>query len=235
MLDALDRSGRAKETIVLYTGDHGYLLGQHSRFEKHCCFEPAIRAPLVMRYPEKIKPNSSTKALVEFIDIAPTILEQCGISVPPSVQGKSLLGLFDGRTEKHRDQVFIEYAENEEAAIRTQRWKLIYSTGKRIRQDGYATGRPLPGRTVQLFDLDEDPEEMRNLADDPAQATRVRDLTSRLLDHLKRTARRPEPIPAGASDEAVLNVCLGPDDVASPTRKPPRSPGPSNEASRNVK
>src|SRR5262249_55433241 len=69
VLDALKQSGRAGDTLVVYNGDHGYLLGQHGRFEKHCCYEPAVRAPLLMRFPERIQPGQSTKALVEFIDI----------------------------------------------------------------------------------------------------------------------------------------------------------------------
>jgi choline-sulfatase len=213
VLDALKRSGHDGDTLVIYTGDHGYMLGQHGRFEKHCCYEPAVRAPLLMRWPEHIKRGQSTKALVEFLDIAPTVLDLCRVSVPAAMQGKSLAALLRGEAKRHRDHVVVEYSENEEAMIRTERWKFIYSTGKRARQDGYATGRPLPGRTVRLYDEDNDPDEMTNLADKPEHARRIADFTNQLAEHLKRTARQPELVPKSGDVHAVLELCLQPRDV----------------------
>src|SRR5262249_13507829 len=105
VLDALKRSGRTADTLVIYTGDHGYMLGQHGRFEKHCCYEPAVRAPLLVRWPEHIKGGQSTKALVEFLDIAPTLLDFCRVPAPASMQGKSLASLLRGETKQHRDHV----------------------------------------------------------------------------------------------------------------------------------
>jgi choline-sulfatase len=219
VLEALRRSGQADQTLVIYTGDHGYLLGQHGRFEKHCCYEPAVRSALLMRWPGHVPEGQSTKALVEFIDVAPTILEACGVPVPDAIQGRSLWPLFQGKTKQHRDRVFVEYAENEEAMVRTDRWKFIYGTGKRARQDGYATGRPLPGRTIKLFDVESDPEELTNLAGKPEQARRVTEFTKLLADHLKRTARQPELIPKTDDVHTVLEFCLQPRDVAPPGKK----------------
>jgi choline-sulfatase len=212
VLAALERAGLAEKTLVVYTGDHGYMLGQHGRFEKHCSYEPAVRAPLLLRWPGKVRPGSST-ALVEFIDIAPTLLQACGAPVPASVQGKSLVDLLKGKVARHRDHVIAEYSENEEAMIRTDRFKLVYSTGKRLRQDGYATGRPLPGRTVRLFDLHDDPDELTDLSGRPEQADRVRRLTHLLAEHMKRTARQQELVPKTDSDHEVLEHCLQPRDV----------------------
>jgi choline-sulfatase len=213
VLAALDRAGLAERTLVIYNGDHGYMLGQHGRFEKHCSFEPAIRAPLLMRWPDKVKPEQNSSALVEFIDIAPTILEGCGVKVPASVQGKSLLPLLEGKVVEHRPHVVVEYSENEEALIRTERWKLVYTTGKRLRQDGYATGKPLPGRTIRLYDLKEDPDEMTDLSRAPEQAERVRRMTKLLAEHMKRTAREPERVPKTEDVHEVLAYCLQPRDV----------------------
>jgi choline-sulfatase len=215
VLNALKRSGRADNTLVVYTGDHGYMLGQHGRFEKHCCFEPAVRSALLMRWPGTIKPGQHTSALVEFVDIAPTILQACKVPVPASIQGKSLLPLVRGTTRKHRDHVIAEYSENEEAMIRTERWKLIYSTGKRARKDGYATGRPLPGRTIRLYDLRSDPDEMTNLAGKPEQADRVKTLTRQLAEHMKRTARQPGLLPRTEDVHELLAHCLQPRDVTA--------------------
>jgi arylsulfatase A-like enzyme len=215
VLDALKKSGHEKDTMVVYTGDHGYLLGQHGRFEKHCMFEEAVRAPLLVRHPGVVKPGGTSSALVEFIDIAPTLLESCGLPVPAEVQGRSFLPLLRGETTKHREHVVAEYSENEEAMVRTGRWKLAYGTGKRERKDGYTTGRPLPGRTVRLFDLESDPGELKNLASDPAQAERVRQLATLLAEHMRRTARRPELLPRTNDPYEMLDAALRPDDVGA--------------------
>jgi choline-sulfatase len=213
VLDALAKSGRRKDTLVVYTGDHGYMLGQHGRFEKHCCYEPAARAPLLVRWPGRVKGGQSTTALVEFVDIAPTLLQACRVAVPKGVQGKSLLPLLEGKAKKGREHVIVEYAENEEGMIRTERWKLVYCTGKRKRQDGYATGRPLPGRTVRLYDMEKDPDEMTNLAGKPAHAARVKALTRLLAEHMKRTARQPELLPRTDDVHVLLAHCLKSRDV----------------------
>ena len=213
VLDALKASGHAEDTLVIYTGDHGYMLGQHGRFEKHCCYEPAVRAPLLLRWPGQIPAGRSTAALVEFIDIVPTVLDLCRVPVPATVQGKNLTRLLRGETTRHRDEVIVEYAENEEAMIRTARWKFIYCTGKRERQDGYTTGRPLPGRTLRLYDEENDPDETTNLADRPEHARRIADFTARLAEHMKRTAREPELVPKDGDVHAVLEFCLQPRDA----------------------
>lgn len=218
VLDALKQSGHAADTLVIYTGDHGYMLGQHGRFEKHCCYEPAVRSPLLMRWPGRLKAGQSTKALVEFIDVVPTVLEFCRLPAQATVQGKSLAPLLRGEVNKHRDRIVVEYSENEEAMIRTERWKFIYCTGKRQRQDGYATGRPLPGRTIRLYDEENDSEERTNLAGKPEHAGLIADFTAQLAEHLKRTARQPERIPKDGDVHSVLEYCLQPRDVKAPDK-----------------
>lgn len=221
VLDALEKSGQASNTLVVYIGDHGYMLGQHGRFEKHCGYEPAVRSPLLVRFDGHFTSKQVTKALVEFIDICPTILDVAGVTAPSNVnvQGKSLAPLLLGKTARHRDRVFIEYSENEEAYLVTERWKFIYGTGKRVRQDGYVTEHPLSGRTIQLFDLENDPGEVVNLARRPALKNQVEQFTRDLAEHMKRTARQPELIPKTDDPDAVLVFCLRPMDVVSPTKK----------------
>lgn len=213
VLTALDRAGLAGQTLVVYTGDHGYMLGQHGRFEKHCSYDPAIRAPLFVRHPGKVEAGSSTSALVEFIDIAPTVLELCGIATPAAMQGKSLVGLLTANARKHRDEIYVEYSENEEAAVRTDRWKLVYTTGKRERQDGYATGRPLQGRTIRLYDLARDPDELTNVAGRPENARTLAELLRKLAEHLRRTAREPERLPKTDDLHEIIDAALQPHDV----------------------
>lgn len=213
VLDALKKAKLDENTVVILTGDHGYLLGHHGRFEKHCCYEPAIRAPLIVRMPGVTKAGTSTPALVEFIDIAPTLLTRTGTKVAASVQGRSLSKVLSGETSEHRDRIFIEYSENEEACVRTDKWKLIYTTGARKREDGYDTGRPLPGRVVQLFDMVNDPNETTNLAGKPDRTETVKELTAALAGHLKATARDPKTIPATTDVHELLAHLLQPRDV----------------------
>ena len=99
-----------------------------------------------------------------------------------------------------------------------ENWKLIYGTGKRQREDGYATGKPLPGRTVQLYDEANDRDEMTNLAKKAEHAGLVEELTAKLAEHMKRTARQPELIPKDGDVHAVLEHCLRPRDVTAPAK-----------------
>ncbi|HEY4311154.1 MAG TPA: sulfatase [Pirellulales bacterium] len=223
VLDALSAAGHGDDTLVIYTGDHGYMLGQHGRFEKHCSFEPAIRVPLVMRLPARVPAGAVSPALVELIDVVPTVLDLCGIDKPTTVEGRSLAGVLDGTNEQHRDCVFVEYAENEEAAIRTVRWKLVYSTGRRERQDGYTSGRPLPGKTVRLFDVQNDPDELVNLAALPEQASRVAELTDKLAQHMRDVTPGARELASNADADAILARCLPPVEEMRTSAAPPRS------------
>ncbi len=215
VLDALERSGQADNTIVVYIGDHGYNLGQHGRFEKHCSYEPAVRSPLLIRYPKRLPSAKSTRALVEFIDIMPTILDLCGLPTPKAVQGRSLVPLLEGKTDEHRRRVFVEYAWADEAMVRDDRWKLVYIRGKERRPDGYDPGEkyPLPGPTLQLFDTKTDPGEFTNLAKRPEHKQRVDRYVSLLVEHLKRTSRRPDRIPKTDDPMAILDYCVQSHDL----------------------
>src|SRR5262249_1131759 len=155
-------------------------LGQHGRFEKHCCYEEAVRSALILRMPGVIGPGRATNALVELIDVVPTILELCRCDIPANIHGKSLVPLLRGDVDRHREHVIAEYADNAEAMVRTERWKLVYSAGNRRRGDGYARGIVPPGRSLRLYDLEEDPGELRNLAGCPGNESVVSDLIALL-------------------------------------------------------
>ena len=129
------------------------------------------------------------------------------------MQAKSLVPVLTGKSQTHRSEIFVEYSENEEAMIRTDRWALHYGSGKRQRDDGYATGKPLPGRTIKLFDVKNDPEQMTNLAKQPEHADVVRDLTRRLAEHLRATARQPQLTPRTDDVYELLDFLVQPRDV----------------------
>jgi len=209
VLDALDASGRANDTLVLFTSDHGYFLGQHGRFEKHSCYDPAIRAAAVLRWPGHFAPRAAN-AFVELHDLAPTLLEACGLPVPSEMQARSLLPLLRGETDTHRDRVFLEYADNAEAGVRTDRWKLIYCAGTRRRRDGYAAPDD-PQPWVKLFDLHADPHELVNRSGRAECAAVEDELLAALAEHVRRTARwECGPV---RDPRAFLNENLNPRDV----------------------
>jgi choline-sulfatase len=219
VLDALRESEQVDDTLVIYLGDHGYMLGQHGRFEKHCSYEEAVRVPLLMRWPKRIAAGRRTRALVELVDLAPTIHELCGYNVTPPLQGRSLLPLLDAKTTRHRDYVVVEYAPNDEVMIRDNDWKLVYERGVQRRTDGYDTGRPLVPQRFRLYDLFADRAEMHNVADDPRHAATMKRLTDLLVEHLSTTAREPLLVPPLEQPLAVLDYCVQSRDVAPPGKR----------------
>ena len=154
LVRGLDELKLSDRTLVVYVGDNGYMLGQHGRFEKHCFYEPSVRIPLIVRWPGSLPGDRRIGEMVEMVDVLPTILHLMKQPAPPGLQGMDLKPLIHGEPgARGHDAVFSEYPENEEAMIRTGRFKLIVGTGRRQRTDGYETGRPLPGPYQRLFDL----------------------------------------------------------------------------------
>src|SRR5262249_53931009 len=146
VLDKLRHLGLEENTFVVYIADHGYSLGQHGRFEKHCCYNPALRVPLIMRFPGRIQ-RGVVQDFTESIDVAPTILDLLGAEALPIMHGRSLRPYLEGRRPTApRDHIFSQYLENEEACVRTDRYKFILCSGKRKREDGYETDNPTPGQ-----------------------------------------------------------------------------------------
>jgi choline-sulfatase len=213
VLDALEASGLADETIVVYLGDNGYMLGQHGRFEKHCFYESAVKVPLILRWPGHLPKDRRINDLVELVDLLPTLLDLAGQPLPPDLHGRSLKGLALGEPgAKGRDVVFSEYLENEEAMARSSRYKLIVGSGARHRRDGYETANPLPGPYERLYDLEADPGESTNLRDRPELAPIVADLRHQLFDRLTTTRGTRTPVPLGLSETEAIRWCLVPQD-----------------------
>jgi choline-sulfatase len=215
LIDALDQAGLSSQTLVVYLGDNGLMLGQHGRFEKHCFYEPAVRIPLVMRWPDHIPDKVRISEMVEMVDVLPTVLSLMQLPIPPKRQGIDLTPLVLGKPQaKGRDLVFSEYTENEEAMVRSRRYKLIVGSGKRLRQDHYETRQPLPlpGPYQRLYDLVEDPGETRDLSDD-SHFDHVRaELLKRMYDRLVTTREELDPIPSGLSQLETIHWCLVPRD-----------------------
>lgn len=220
IVDAIDASGHGTDTVVVYLGDNGYMLGQHGRFEKHCFYEPAVRVPLLIRWTGRISAGRRALEMVELVDLLPTLLELLGQPKPSNLHGESLAPLLEGRCGGlGRDFVFSEYLENEEAMVRSSRYKLIVGTGRRIRQDGYVTANPRPGPYERLYDLVADPDETTDLGARSDLDAIKAGLRKQLHDRLVGTRDGVDPVPSGLSELEAIHWCLVPRDrVPTPDR-----------------
>jgi choline-sulfatase len=214
VLAALRRLKLEDHTLVVYMADHGYSLGQHGRFEKHCCYDPALQVPLMMRWPGHIRRGAVVREFTESIDVPPTILELLGAERFTVNHGHSLRPyLTGGRGLQPRQSIFSEYLENEEACVRTARWKYIHSSGRRLRTDGYRTDNPTPGRTVRLFDLRGDPGEFHNVAGRYPEV--VAALSAEMLARFRATHPDAAREPAGLATADAIEWYLPPRDAKS--------------------
>ena len=210
VLSKVHELGLDDNTCVVYSADHGYDLGQHGRFEKHCGYDPALRIPLLMRYPGRIRAGV-VRDLTEHVDVTATIVDVMGLPALPIMHGRSLRPYLDRKPTQPRDHIFSEYLENEEAYIRTDAWKFIYCSGKRTRKDGYVTDNPTPGRYKILYDLKNDPGEFRNVAREDTKT--VAELQHLMLDRFRNTHPGASDEPKNGSADEALDWYLRPRDV----------------------
>ncbi len=213
LLDALRRRGLDRNTLIVYHADHGYSLGQHGRFEKHCGYDPALRVPLMMRWPGRIR-QGVIRDLTEHVDVPATLVDLLDIDRLLVQHGQSLRPYLEGRQPAApRTWIFSEYLENEEAYIRTDRWKFIYCSGKRKRDDGYITGDPTPGRYVRLYDHRHDPGEFTDVA--ATNPDHVRRFETLMLQRFRSTHPDAPDEPQRLSTEEALDWYVRPRDAGS--------------------
>ena len=181
LLDFLDTSGLAASTIVIYTSDQGFFLGDHGLFDKRFMYEESLRMPFLVRWPGVVAPGAGSDAMALNVDFAPTLLEAAGLAVPADMQGRSLVGVLRGRAPADwRTSMYYRYyhdpGDHDTRAhygVRTRRHKLIYFWKK----DQW-----------ELFDLANDPHELHNLYGQPGQEELTRTLKAELR-RLKQAAR----------------------------------------------
>ncbi|MCA2963905.1 MAG: sulfatase [Acidobacteriota bacterium] len=164
VLDTLRRLNLEDDTLVVYLADHGYCIGQHGRFEKHCGYEPALRVPLIIRFPGRARRGATVEALTEHVDVTATLADMLGLGPLPGQHGTSLRPHLEGKKAPGRTHITSQYLENEEAFLSSPDWKFIHCSGKRKRGDGYETDRPTPGRYIRLYDRKRDPGEFTDVA-----------------------------------------------------------------------
>jgi arylsulfatase A-like enzyme len=181
ILDVLTRTGKLDETAVVFTADHGFFLGEWHSFDKRLMHEPSIRIPLFIRYPKLIKPGSFSERMVLNLDIPPTVLELAGVNAPGWMQGHSVVPLLHGNESGWRKDWLYEYYEYpgphmvaKNRGVRTERYKLIE----------YYEEEP---KEFELYDLENDPQEQRNLYGDPKYAALTKQLLQRLEELRKET------------------------------------------------
>ena len=184
VLQALQEAGEADNTLIIFSGDNGLAVGQHGLMGKQNLYEHSVRVPLIFCGPG-IEKGKRIDALCYIHDLFPTTCELAGLRIPTSVESLSLAPLLTGRKAKLRDSVYAAY-RNVQRMVRTERWKLI---------------RYPHARKTQLFDIQADPWEISNLADDPKHADRLKQLNAELkkwqkevgdtLDVDNPPARRP--------------------------------------------
>ena len=192
VLEYLDDSGLAEDTLVIYTSDNGFYLGDHGWYDKRFMYEPSLRVPMLLRYPRLVSPGQVESRMVIHEDIAPTILDFAGLPVPVEMQGRSTRRVVTGNPEDDwRSSMLYAYYEDSwsrnganfvprpgnygtphrvtpHRGIRTGRYKLI----EYYREGDY----------WELFDLEEDPNELRNLYAEPGHADLISELTGGLRD-----------------------------------------------------
>ena len=200
------------DTLVVYISDHGYSLGQHGRFEKHCTYDPALQVPLIVRYPGRVA-RGVVADFTESVDVAPTIFDTLGVDRFAVEHGQSLRPYLERRKpERQRASIFSEYLENEEACVRSTRWKYAHCSGKRERTDGYKTDHPTPGRTVRLYDLSKDPGEFRNVA--AKYPEMVRELSQLMLKRFRETHPETGSEPPKLATPEAIEWYLRPRDAS---------------------
>lgn len=163
LLDYLEKNGLADNTIVIYTSDQGFYLGEHGWFDKRFMYEESFRTPLLMRFPKEIKAGTVIPQLVQNLDLAPTFLDYAGLPIPSEMQGESFRDLVAGNSGEWRDAVYYTYYEypsvhmvKRHYGVATDRYKLMHFY--------YDIDE------WEMYDLEKDPSELKNVYDDPSYA-----------------------------------------------------------------
>ncbi|EXJ62876.1 hypothetical protein A1O7_03318 [Cladophialophora yegresii CBS 114405] len=212
LLDWLDETGQAEDTVVIYTSDQGFFLGEHGWFDKRFMYEESFQMPFLCRYPREIRPGSVNNDLVNNVDFAPLFLDYAAARKPNYMQGQSFRRLLRGeaiedwkqvayhRYWMHNDIIHEAYAHY---GVRDQRYKLIYWYCEDMGVEGARPGGE-DYKEWELFDCQEDPLELFNVYDDPKYQDIVARMTRLLEDKMDEigdepvhilSSRQPVPLP----------------------------------------
>ncbi|TMI78639.1 MAG: sulfatase [Bacteroidetes bacterium] len=184
LMDYLKANGLDKNTIIIYTSDQGFFLGEHGWFDKRWMYEESFRTPLIISWPGVTK-KKTTNSMVQNLDFAETILDMAGLKIPPDMQGKSIVPVLKGELKGNlHDALYYHFYENQEhnvakhIGVRTDRYKLIYFYEK---------------KEWELYDLEKDKKEMNNMYGQPAYK-KVQDMMKNKLKEIKMQYNDPVQI-----------------------------------------
>jgi arylsulfatase A-like enzyme len=181
VLDYLDAEKLTEDTVVIYTSDQGYWLGQHGFYDKRLILETSMRMPFLIRYPKLIKPGTMNRDLCMNIDIAPTLLELAGAEIPETMQGRSMVSLLKGKTPSdwRSAQFYTYWGTPNHYGIRTDRYTYV----------------KVAGQTVELYDRKTDPEQRHNVAGQPKYNATIEQLEKELQKQIKEAAIAEQDLP----------------------------------------
>jgi N-acetylglucosamine-6-sulfatase len=176
-----------ENTLVIYMGDNGFSFGERGLIDKRHAYEESMRVPLLMKCPAMIKGGSSLNDIFMNVDVAPTLLNFAGLKTPSNMEGFSYLNVLKGSEKGLRDKVFYEYyweyafpSTPTLFAIRTDKYKYIYNYGT--------------WDTNELYDLEQDPEEVNNLIKEPSKQVLAQNLRKELFDWIENTKGNKIPL-----------------------------------------
>ena len=171
VLDYLDNEKLTEDTIVIYTADQGYWLGQHGFYDKRLILETSMRMPFLIRYPRMIKPGTVNQDLCINVDLAPTLLELAGLKAPAAMQGRSMVSLLQGKspTDWRQSQFYSYWGAPNHYGIRTKRYTYL----------------KLEGHPAELFDRETDPDQVHNVAANTEKKAVVKHLEKELLKQIR--------------------------------------------------
>ncbi|WP_420602399.1 sulfatase [Flagellimonas sp.] len=199
LLDYLEAKGIADNTIVVYTADQGYFLGEHGFFDKRLIYEESLRMPFVIRYPKKIKGGQRIDDIILNIDFAPLMADYAGIEKPVYTQGRSFRKILEGETQDDwRKQMYYRYwlhtpDRPAHFGIRDHRYKLALFYGQDLGKKG--TSKVTTEPQWEFYDLHEDPKELHNAIHEAKYASIIQDMKERLKEERKKYGDMDEEFP----------------------------------------
>jgi arylsulfatase A-like enzyme len=180
LLDYLEKSGLAENTIVIYTADQGYFLGEHGFFDKRMIYEESLRMPFVIRYPKEIPAGKRLDDIILNIDFPALFADYAGIEIPSSMQGKSFRSNLNGNTPNDwRSAAYYRYWQHYPKrpghfGIRNEHYKLAFFYGQSLDMTGSSKETSPPA--WEFYDLEKDPKENHNAYNDPAYSEIIKQM-----------------------------------------------------------
>ena len=203
IMDHLEARGELDDTLILYLGDNGFLFGEHGLIDKRCAYEESMRIPLLARCPALFAGGGTVEQVVANLDVAPTLLAVAGLEPPGWMQGRNMLPLLQGESVPWRDALLYEYYWERNFpqtptvhALREDRYKYVHYHGI--------------WDIDELYDLQEDPTESRNLIFSPGHQRVAERLNAALFDKLEATGGLQIPLPRDAGERNMLRDADGP-------------------------